>query len=524
MKVLVTDHVPEEGIAELRNYAQVDLKFGISHEELVSIIGEYDALLVRSQTKVTKDVIQAGKKLMVIARAGVGIDNVDVQEATKRGIVVVNAPTGNTISAAEHTIALMMALARNIPQANASLKSCQWKRNEFTGVELRGKTLGIIGLGNVGSAVARRARGLEMKVIGYDPFVSADYAANIQVQIVPLEQLLKESDFVTLHVPLVESTKGLIGAKEIGMMKQGARIINTARGGLIDEEALAKAIKEKKLAGAAIDVFVQEPCTQSILFEYPNIIVTPHLGASTAEAQVTATRDVVEQIIDVFNGRSPRYAVNAPLIPPETISILTPFVKVATTLGRMVNQLIEGQLKEIHIRYEGEISRYDTQSLKASVLGGLLEGITEERVNLINANYIAAQRGITVIEQKNQTCDNYTSLITIEAVTSKGSFIVAGTVMRNETHIVRYNDYWIDVIPTGGYFMFSDHLDRPGILGAVGKVTGDADINISAMQVSRLKPRGEALMVLALDENLTEEHIQKILAIPDIYTVKVVKL
>ena len=524
MKVLVADHVPEEGIEPLRDYAQVDLKFGIKPEELLSIIGDYDALLVRSQTKVTKEVIQAGKKLQVIARAGVGIDNVDVEEATHHGIVVVNAPTGNTISAAEHTVALMLALARNIPQANASLKSGLWKRTEFTGVELRGKTIGVIGLGNVGSGVARRARGFEMRILGFDPFVSADYANNIQVELVPLEQLLKESDFITLHIPLIASTKGIIGAKEIAMLKPSVRIINTARGGLIDEDALVKAVKEKKVAGAAIDVFAQEPCTKSVLFEPDSIIVTPHLGASTAEAQVTATRDVVEQIIDVFNGCSPRYAINAPLISAETLSILAPFGKVGTTLGRMISQLIEGQLKNIQIRYEGEIANCDTTSLKASVLGGLLEGVTEERVNLINANFIASQRGISVVEQKSPTCENYTSMITVEAATSKGTSTVAGTVLRNETHVVRLNDYWINIVPTGGYFLFSDHLDRPGILGAVGKITGDSDINISAMQVSRLKPRGQALMVLALDENLTGSQRKKILAVPDIYTVKIVKL
>jgi D-3-phosphoglycerate dehydrogenase len=363
-----------------------------------------------------------------------------------------------------------------------------------------------------------------MKILGFDPFVSADYASKIQVELVPLEQLLKESDFISLHIPLIASTKGLIGAKEIALLKPSARIINTARGGLIDEEALVKAVKEKKIAGAAIDVFSQEPCTKSILFEPDNIIVTPHLGASTAEAQVTATRDVVEQIIDVFNGCSPRYAVNAPLISAETLSILAPFGKVGTALGSMISQLIEGQLKTIQIRYDGEIANCDTTSLKATVVGGLLEGVTEERVNLINANFIAAQRGISVIEQKSPTCENYTSMITVEAITSKGTSTVAGTVLRNETHIVRLNDYWIDIVPTGGYFLFSDHLDRPGILGAIGKITGDADINISAMQVSRLKPRGQALMVLALDETLSDAQRKKMLAVPDVYTVKIVKL
>jgi len=524
MKVLITDHVPEEGIEPLRDYAQVDLKFGIKPEELIAIIGDYDALLVRSQTKVTKEVIQAGKKLQIIARAGVGIDNVDVPEATKHGIIVVNAPTGNTISAAEHTIALMLALTRFIPQANAMLKSGVWERTRFTGSELRGKTLGVIGLGNVGSAVARRAIGFEMKILGYDPFISTNLAGNLQVELVTLEKLLKESDFITLHIPLTAQTKGMLGARELAMLKPTARIINTARGGLIDEDALVKAVREKKIAGAAIDVFTQEPITKSILFEENGIIVTPHLGASTAEAQVTAAHDVVVQIIDVFNGCSPRYAVNAPLVSAEVMTILSPFTKVGSVLGKMVSQLIEGQMKTIHVRYEGEISKFDTKVLKASILGGILEGVTEERVNLINADFLAAQRGLSVIEQKTATCENYASLITVEVATSTGNITVAGTVLRNETHIVRFNDYWIDIIPKGGYFLFCDHLDRPGLLGAVGKVTGDADININAMQVSRLKPRGHALMILVLDEALPEKQRKKLLAIPDLYTVKAVKL
>jgi len=524
MKVLVTEPIAEEGLDILRGYAQVDIRLEPKPQELVSIIGDYEALVVRSQTKVTADVIQAGKKLQVIARAGVGIDNVNVEEATRQGIVVVNAPTGNTVSAAEHTIALMLSLARNIPQANAALKSGVWKRTEFTGVELRDKTLGIIGLGNVGSEVARRARGLEMKIIAHDPFISVDYARNLQVELVSLKRLLKESDFITLHLPFVASTKGLIGAKELAMVKPTARIINCARGGLIDEEALAKAVKEKKLAGAAIDVFSTEPITKSVLFECDNIIVTPHLGASTPEAQATAARMVAEQIVDIFKGQPARYAVNAPFIPAETLSLLSPFVKLASLLGRMVSQLSEGQMSTIRIKYEGEISNYDTNALKAATLGGLLESISEERVNLVNANLVAARRGLTVVEQKEAVCENYTSLVTLEVATSAGVTAVAGAIMHGEPHIVRINDYWLDIEPTGGYFLFTDHLDRPGLIGAVGKITGDADINISAMRVSRLKPRGQALMILALDEPLPEEHRQQILAIPDVYTAKLVKL
>ncbi len=524
MKVLVADPVSEEGLELLRHQAQVDAKTGLTPKELVSIIGDYEALVVRSQTKVTAEVIQAGKKLQVIGRAGVGVDNINVDEATKCGIIVVNAPTGNTISAAEHTIALMLALARHIPQANVVLKSGVWRRSDFMGTEVRNKTLGLVGLGKVGAEVARRALGLEMKLIAYDPFISADQARNLQVELVPLKQLLKEADFITVHTPLTAQTKGLIGAKELALAKPTVRIINTARGGIINEEALAKAVAEKRVAGAAIDVFSTEPATKSVLFDSDNIIVTPHLGASTAEAQVMAAKDIAEQVIDVLNGRPAKYSVNAPFIPAEMLAVLAPLIEVATTVGRLLAQIVEGQVSAVQIKYEGEISNYDTNALKAAALGGLLEQVSEERINLVNANMVAARRGLKVAEQKEPTCENYASLVTMEATTSTGATTVAGTVMRKEVHIVRVNNYWFDIVPTGGYFLFCDHLDRPGLIGTVGKITGDADIDISAMHVSRLKPRGQALMILAVDEPLPEEQCQQLLAIPDIHTAKVVKL
>jgi len=524
MKVLVADPISNEGIDILRSYAQVDIKPGLKPEELISTIGDYEALIVRSQTKVPAKVIEAGKRLQVIARAGVGIDNIDVEEATRYGIMVVNAPTANTVSAAEHTIALILASARNIPQANAVLKSGVWRRSDFLGTEVRDKTLGIIGLGKVGSEVARRARGLEMKLIAYDPFISVEYANNLQVKLVPLEQLLKESDFITLHLPLTASTKRLLKAKELALVKPTARIINCSRGGLIDEEALAKAVREKRVAGAAIDVFPTEPTTKSVLFEEDNIIVTPHLGASTTEAQATAAKDVAKQIIDVFKGQPPRYAVNAPFIPAETLSVLAPFIKAASITGKLVSQLAEGQMNTILIKYNGEISNYDTNALKATVLGGLLEEISEERVNLVNANLVAAQRGLTVVEQKEATCENYASLITVEATTNIEVTMVSTTVMRRESHIIQVNNYWLDIVPSGAYFLFIGHRERPGLMGTIGKITGDAEINISAMYVSRLKPRGQALAVLALDEPLPEEQQQQILSIPNVYSAKLVKL
>jgi D-3-phosphoglycerate dehydrogenase len=524
-KVLITDPVSEEGIKILRKEAQVDVKTALKPKEIMAVISDYEAIIVRSQTRVTAKIIEAGKKLQVIARAGVGTDNVDVAAATRCGVVVVNAPTGNTVSAAEHTIALLLALARNIPQANVSLKGGAWKRNEFMGTELRGKTLGIIGLGNVGSEVAKRAQSFEMKLLANDPLVSVEYAEKLQVELVDLRKLLQEADFITLHLPLTPQTRNIIGAKELAQCKPTTRIINCARGGLINEKALVKAIQTKKLAGAAIDVFEKEPCTQSILFGVNNIIVTPHLGASTAEAQVLAARDVAEQIVDVFRGQPARSAINVPYIPAETLAALAPYLKLTQTLCKIVYRLAEGQAKTIRIKYEGDIANYDTNPLKAAVVGGLLEGISEERVNIVNCNVIAAKRGLSVIEEKEATCINYASLLTVAITTTAGTWTVAGTIINNDSHIVRVNDFWLDIVPTpGSYFLFSDHKDRPGLIGAVGKITGDADINISFMHLGRLKPRGQALLVLTLDEPLPEKQQKQILAIPDVYSVRLVGL
>jgi D-3-phosphoglycerate dehydrogenase len=524
MRVLVADPLAEEGLEVLRKQVEVDVRTKMKPDELVSVIGDYEAVIVRSETRITREAIEAGKKLQVIARAGVGIDNVDLEAATQRGIVVVNAPTANTMAAAEHTVAMTLALARHIPQAHANLSGGAWMRQNFVGVELRNKTLGIVGLGNVGSEVARRVQGFRMKVIAYDPFVSLEYARNLRVELVSFEKVLTDADFVTLHLPLTDQSRNLIGTREMSMVKPTVRIINCARGGLIDEQALSQAIDEGRVAGAALDVFAQEPPKDSPLMKNPRVIVTPHLGASTAEAQTSVATDAAEQVLAVLNGQPARYAVNAPLIPRESLSLLSPFLKVATSLGRMVAQLAEGQMGAIDIRYEGEIAKHDLTVLKAAVIGGLLEGMSEERINVVNANMIAQKRGLRVSEYRDTSCENYASLMTVSVTTSAGTTSVAGTVMRGEMHILRVNDYWLDVVPKGGYLLFSDHRDRPGIIGAVGMITGNADINVSSMQLSRLKPRGQALMVLELDEPLRDEHMKQILSLPDIHTAKLVKV
>jgi len=524
MKVLITDPIAPEGIDALRAHAEVDVRLGLSPDELTNAIGDYDAIVVRSETKVSAAVIEAGRKLQAIGRAGVGVDNIDVEAATRKGIVVINAPTGNIVSAAEHTIALMLALSRNIPQANALLKSGQWRRHDFIGVEVRNKILGIIGLGNIGSEVARRAKGLEMRLIGYDPFISIEYARNLGVGMVSLEELLRQSDFITLHTPLTETTQGLIGVKELAMVKPTVRIINCARGGIIDEKALCEAIEEGRVAGAAIDVFAEEPVRDSSLFKSDKIVVTPHLAASTTEAQANIALDVAEQVIAVLKGQPARYAVNAPLISPETLAVIGPFLGVARQVGRLLSQLAGGQMSTIRIEYEGEIANYDTGALKAAVIGGLLEAISEERVNLVNANIIAQRRGLKITEHKDPICENYGNLFTVKVTTSAGVTTVAGTIMRGEPHIVRVNSYWIDVVPRGGYFLFSDHRDRPGLIGAVGTILGNADINISSMQLGRLETRGPALLVLELDQPVAEEQLLQLRALHEVYTMKLVKL
>lgn len=520
MKVLVADKVAEEGIEFLSKQAQVDVKPKLKPAELKKLIAAYDGLVVRSATQVTSEIIKAGKKLKVIGRAGIGVDNIDVDAATREGIVVVNAPTGNTVAAAEHTVALMLAMVRNIPQANTQLKSGTWQKSKLTGTELRNKTLGIIGLGNVGTEVAKRVRAFEMRIIACDPFISPNYAKTLKTELVSLEQLLGEADFITLHTPLTSATKELIGAEELAKMKPTARIINCARGGLVDEKALVKAIEQEKLAGAAFDVFSTEPTTDSILFKNDKIIVTPHLGASTVEAQATVARDVAEQVLTVLRGEFSKYAINMPHISPE----LLPFLKAASLIGSFASQLMEGQITDIRIKYSGGITNYDTSPIKVSIISGLLEQVATEKVNLVNANLLAAQRGLKISEEKDEACPNYPNLLTAKVNTDSGTTTISGVVRGDETHIVQINDFWMDMVPTKGYLVICDHLDSPGLVGATGTMLGKADINISAMHLSRRKQRGKALMILALDEPIPEKLRREILALPNIYTAKMVKI
>jgi D-3-phosphoglycerate dehydrogenase len=524
-RVLVADPIAQDGIDMLRGSVEVDVRTGLSSGELRAIIGDYDALVVRSETKVTSEVIAAGTRLQVIGRAGVGVDNIDIPAATHRGIVVVNAPTGNTVSAAEHTIGLMLALARYIPEANASLKAGEWKRSSFIGVEVRGKTLGVIGLGQVGSEVARRARGLEMHLLGYDPFLPEERARALGVELVDLPKLLRDSDFITVHTTLTPGTRGLIGRDEIAMMKPTVRLINTARGGIIEEEALAEAAAQGRIAGAAVDVFSKEPAVGNILTKQDRIVVTPHLGASTAEAQERVAVDVAEQILAVLRGEHAAYAVNAPMVAPETMSVVGPFIPVAELAGSLATQLGEGQLRTVEIDYYGELALHDTTVLRASVIRGLLKPVVEGNITVVNAKMVAEQRGLHIVERKDPEAeDGVAALLTVRLRTTAGATAVSGSVEHGQPHIVELNGLRVDFTPSAGYLLVCNNTDRPGMIGAVGAKMGAFDINISSMKVGRREARGRALMVLELDEEPTLDQVREIAAIPGIDAARLVRL
>ena len=523
-KILICDPIAPEGVELLKAQADVDIKRGLKTEELVEILGEYDALIVRSETKVTPEVVRAGKKLQVIARAGIGVDNIDLDAATTMGIAVVNAPTGNTVAAAEHTLALMLALARNVPQAHETMKHGKWDRGAFVGIEVSNKTLGIIGLGRVGSEVARRAQAFAMRLLAYDPFVSPDYGRILGVELVTMERLLLESDFVTVHTPLTEHTHHVIGVPELAVIKPGVRIINVARGELIDEDALVAALNSGKVAGAALDVFAHEPPGESALVKHPRVVVTPHLGASTQEAQTEVAIEAAQQVLAVLRGEPARNTVNAPFLPPEVHAVVAPYLPVASLVGKLLTHLTDGQVVGVNIGYEGEIAQHDTAMLKSAALAGLLAPVSSERVNLINAPLLAQERGLKVTETKSVVAEEYGNLITVTLDTTSGGFTLAGTSMRNEVHIVRINDYWLDMAPSVPYLLFVEQQDRPGSVGAVGTICGKNDINISFMQVGRMSPRGGAMMVIGLDDPMPPSVLEEIRAMGFIDSARLVRL
>lgn len=522
MRILVVEKLAPQGVELLRAHHEVDEKLGLAKDEIAAILPDYDALVVRSQVKVDAELIAAGTRLVVIGRAGVGVDNVDLEAATRAGITVVNAPTGNTIAAAEHTLALLYGLARRIAPADASLRRGEWKRSQFTGVELRGKTLGIVGLGKIGQAVAARARAMEMTVLGSDPFVTPEQAANLGVELVAFEELCARSDVITVHVPKSRTTRGLVDAAAIERMKPSVILLNVARGGILDEAAVAEALVAGRIAGAAIDVYEQEPPVDSPLMGAPNTLLTPHLGASTAEAQVAVAEEVAEQILEVLDGRPARYAVNAPLLTPETAQAIAPFLPLAETLGRFLAQFARTAPRTLTLEIAGEPAAYDASSLVAAVLRGLLESVTTERVNLVNAATMARARGITVVERKTSNGGPFSSLLTLTAEVDGRTATVAGTVANGEPRIVRLDEHTMDLAPADS-MLVTRHQDRPGTMGRVGSLLGQADVNISAMTLARSAPRADAFMVLALDDDVPPAVADAILGDPavlDVWTIR----
>lgn len=558
LKIVITDKVAREGVNLLREQlpaAQIDERPGLAPEQLKAIIGEYDALIVRSETQVTGEILSAASNLKIVGRAGVGVDNIDTETATRLGIMVVNSPTGNIMAAAEHTIALLMSLARHVPAGNASMKEGKWERSRFLGVEVRNKVLGVVGLGKVGMAVAKRAQGLEMQIVAFDPFVSPELARKNGVTMMSLEEVLKQADFVTLHTSLTSGpngTRGLIGSEEFKLMKPGSRIINCARGGLIDEEALLQALNDNHLAGAALDVFSQEPirddATLKQLLAHSHVIATPHLGASTAEAQVAVAVDVAEQVVAVLRGGFPRAAVNAPLILPDTLQVLEPYMALVEKMGRLFTQLQPGPLSKIELSYSGEIASYDLRPLQAALVKGLLESVSESHVNMINAQVLAKEWGLEITEHKSTTPEQFANLVTLR-VHSNGyasSFagkpgsgdehvdVLSGTVMHGEPRIVRVGRYWTEFVPEG-YIIFCHNLDQPGMIGRVGTELGKVGINIRHMDVGpsvrsarhHYDPQSKpdtALMVVSVDEIPPDTALEAIGQAGDIFGVTLVKL
>jgi len=527
MKILVTDSLAPEGLEVFQRAGgfEVNVRLGHKPEELKKICADYDGWVIRSGTKITAELIEAAKKLKVIGRAGVGFENIDADAATKKGIVVMNTPGGNNVTTGEHTIALMMALARHIPQAVASLKGGQWERNKFVGVELCNKTIGVIGLGNVGRIVAQRAAALMMKVIGYDPFISGENIARMGVEPVGLEEIFTRSDFITVHVPLTPETQGLISREAFAKMKTGVRIINCARGGIVDENDLADAIKEGKVAGAALDVYVDEPpAADHPLLKMDQVITTPHLGASTDEAQLNVAIAVAEQMVDFLSQGVVRYAVNVPSVSPELLEVLRPYLLLSEKLGSLLSQMVGALPKEVQVEYGGDVTEYNLAPLTLAVLKGILTPIMESGVNYVNAPILARDRGIKVVESKSSRTSDFANYITVKADTGKIEMEVEGVVFgAKHPRIVRVDNFYLEAVPEG-YILILRNRDVPGVVGTVGTLLGKNGINIAGMELGRSEKGGNAISFIHVDEAVTKKALQELRDLPQIVSAVQVKL
>ncbi len=526
VKILVSDPLAEEGLSILKRQKgfKVDVKTKLQPEELKKIIQNYDALIVRSQTKVTKDIIKHAKRLKYIGRAGVGLDNIDVEAASKKGIVVMNAPGGNAISTAEHTLSLILSLSRNIPQANSSLKKGEWQRKKFMGVELYGKVLGIIGLGRIGTEVAKRALSFKMKVIACDPFLIPEKAKSMGIESVNLDTLFKKSDYITVHTPFTDDTYHIIDDKAFKKMKKGVRIINCARGGIVDEKALAGAIKNKIVRGAALDVYEKEPPGQSAVVGMDEVITTPHLGASTEEAQVNVAIDIAETIKDALTHKGIRNAVNAPSIEPGLLKVIEPYLNLAEKIGSMQAQLAEGSINKVEIKYVGDIVKYNLNHMTRSIIKGMLKPVLEESVNYVNAPVIARERGIKINEVKTDEIEDFANLIFVKVKSARAENSIMGTLFTKiDPRIVKINQFYVDAVPEG-HMLVIRNQDKPGIVGQIGSILGKNHINIAGMTFGREKAGGEAITLLNVDSAVSGDVLNKIKKAQYIKGVKSIKL
>ncbi len=528
MKILVSDNLAESGIEKLRAVPEfeVEVNTSLTHEELCSVIKEYDALVIRSATKVTQDVIEAADRLKVIARAGIGLDNVDIPAATKRGIVVMNTPEGNVITTAEHTIAMLMAVSRNIPQATQSMKAGKWEKKKFRGKEVFNKTLGIIGIGRIGRVVADRAKGLKMNVIAYDPYIGAETVNKLGVEAVTFDELLKRADYITVHTPMTQETRNLLDKEAFQKMKRGVFVINCARGGIVNEEALYEAIQEGIVAGAALDVFEQEPPPEGHpLLALDKVIATPHLGASTDEAQENVALAVADQVIDYLLNGTIRNAVNAPAIDGEVLATLWPFLELCEKLGSILQQITPGAPEEISIEYVGEVCNVkDTKPLTISVLKGILTPMLGEQVNFVNAPVHAKERGIRVTESKRVEAEDFTNLVSIYMKTSKDENLVAGTIFgKKDVRLVRINDFRLEAAMEG-HLVLIYNIDTPGTIGAIGTCLGRHNINISMMDVGQVLERGQNIILLRTDTPVPPEVVEELLSLENVNIVQRLEL
>lgn len=519
-RVLISDKLsPRSAEIFKENGIEVDVKTGMTEEELLACIGNYDGLAIRSATKVTPKVIAAAKNLKVVGRAGIGVDNVDIKAATAQGIVVMNTPFGNSITTAEHAIAMMFALARDLPTASASTHAGKWEKNRFMGVELTSKTLGLIGCGNIGSIVADRAHGLKMKVVAYDPFLSPEKAKDINVEKVELDELLSRSDFISLHTPLNESTKGILNAKNLAKCKKGVRIINCARGGLIVESDLKAALDSGHVAGAGLDVFEIEPATDNPLFGNEKVVATPHLGASTSEAQENVAIQVAEQMSLYLTSGTVTNAINIPSVSAEDAIKLRPYLTLADQLGSFAGQLTDAGLKSVKIEYEGRVAKLNTKPITAVILKGLLTPLVES-VNMINAPTIAADRDVDVSEIKHDRKSDYQTLVTLTVVTEKGNYVIAGTLFGGDKpRIVEISGIKLEA-GLGQHMIYIINEDKPGFIGSLGRLLGDAKINIANFNLGRNVQKTSAIALIEVDQPVSEAVLVQVTTLPSVKQVK----